>query len=397
MSKNRKTNIFEYNINEFQQKFEAQIIFAIENYWEENVAVKLCLINNFKSIRDEYFLKNTDFFSGQIRVERHKPVTVRLDSNFACAFLDNVFKNDNNSKFDLNLMTPLEIKVLNGFCEFLYKQIDEILINPKDISQTLHADNFYNLVFAVKLKDYPMSLLSVTVSSDRLNFDKIEHKISFYDEDFAFNNADVRIKIGQSKLTLEELNNLSVDDTILLEKSDISLMYLVSFEFEHPIRIDVPPQLITRIDNIEQNKADININEVKMNKNLWDDIQIELTAEFSKVKMTIGELKQITQGQVVDLGSIFGNEISLYIEDKKVAKGELLIINDKYAVKLNEVLNSNIKNANPQHDEKTPPKPQQANNKTTSNQVANSSQNPATNEQHAVVDEEEFDYSDFEN
>ena len=94
-----------------------------------------------------------------------------------------------------------------------------------------------------------------------------------------------------------------------------------------------------------------------MSKNLWDDIQIEINAEFEKVKMTIGELKQISQGQVVDLGSIFDNEISLFVEDRKVAKGELIIINDRYAVRLNEVL-SNATQAPPLAQTQTQAKPQ---------------------------------------
>jgi len=131
-----------------------------------------------------------------------------------------------------------------------------------------------------------------------------------------------------------------------------------------------------------------------MEKNLWDDIQIEISAEFDKVKMSIGELKQITQGQIVDLGSVFNNEISLYVEDKQVAKGDLLIINDRYAVRLNEILNSSnvsqtIKTQNNAQQSKqqeqtkpTPPPP------------------PAPKPQAKVKEEavdEEFDYSDFEN
>ena len=103
--------------------------------------------------------------------------------------------------------------------------------------------------------------------------------------------------------------------------------------------------------------------------------------------MTIGELKQITKGQIVELDSVFDNEISLYIEDKKVATGELIVINDKYAIKLEEVLNSNvIPQAAPEPVEvkKEPePKPQAP------------KEEPAKPAEEAVEDEE-FDYSDFE-
>ena len=76
------------------------------------------------------------------------------------------------------------------------------------------------------------------------------------------------------------------------------------------------------------------------NKSMWDDIQIEVSAEFKRVKMTLGELKQISKGLVIDLGPIMNNEISLLVENKTVAKGELVIINDKYGVKVTEVFAS---------------------------------------------------------
>ena len=132
------------------------------------------------------------------------------------------------------------------------------------------------------------------------------------------------------------------------------------------------------------------------------DIQIEINAEFEKVKMTIGELKQITQGQVVDLGSVFDNEISLFVEDKKVAKGELIIINDRYAVRLNEVLSSKapqseeIKEQSAQKPQNDPKPMPQSSQKTPPNPMPQKPQMKQPQQKAKVVEDEEFDYSDFE-
>ena len=148
-----------------------------------------------------------------------------------------------------------------------------------------------------------------------------------------------------------------------------------------PFSVKPNPALIMNVNN--ENEEEFNDNEVIMSKNLWDDIQIEINAEFEKVKMTIGELKQITQGQIVDLGSVFDNEISLYVEEKKVAKGELIIINDRYAVRLDEVLNDNAKPKVAQQQ----PQPQKA-------QAQPQAKKPQP--QAPQSEDEEFDYSDFE-
>jgi len=72
-------------------------------------------------------------------------------------------------------------------------------------------------------------------------------------------------------------------------------------------------------------------------KNMWDSIQIEVGAEFEKVKMSLGDLKQISEGLVMDIGSVYENKINLKVEEKIIANGELVIINDRYGVRINEV------------------------------------------------------------
>lgn len=74
--------------------------------------------------------------------------------------------------------------------------------------------------------------------------------------------------------------------------------------------------------------------------NIWDNITVEIGAEFETAKITLGELKQISQGLVVDIGSIYENRVELKVENKIVAKGELVIINDRYGVKIDEVITS---------------------------------------------------------
>jgi len=71
--------------------------------------------------------------------------------------------------------------------------------------------------------------------------------------------------------------------------------------------------------------------------NMWDSIQVDIGAEFEKVKLTLGELKQISEGLIVDIGSIYDNKIDLKVENKIVASGELVIINDRYGVQIKEV------------------------------------------------------------
>ena len=107
------------------------------------------------------------------------------------------------------------------------------------------------------------------------------------------------------------------------------------------------------------------------NTNLWDSIQVDMSAEFDKVKVTLGELKSIEEGLIVDLCSVYDNKVSLKVGGKLVAAGELVIINDRFGVRIQEVNSSD--NSSPQP--------------TTESVEAEPQNNQA---------EEDFDYSDFE-
>jgi flagellar motor switch protein FliN len=397
---------------------------VLESFWEKDVLVSLQAINTYRELRKEKLISNIDFFTSQIKVENHKPIFVRLSNEFVENTLEYTLEKTLSS-FKLSKLTPLEIKILNGFCEFLYKKLKEILIPINVVKLSEKSEKYVNLVFVVSLNEICTKIM-ISIPQDRIDLKTIKKSQNFNDDDFLTSGASVRLRAGSSRITLDELQNLAKDDIVVLESSELSKMILLSGEIENKFNIKINPSLIINLENDEEENEDYiqTYEEVEMSKNLWDDIQIEINAEFEKVKMTIGELKQISQGQIVDLGSIFDNEISLFVEDRKVAKGELIIINDRYAVRLNEVLN-NAKAATPiaQAKPQQPQQPQQAQPQKPNSGVAPaqkpqpyaqkpqpSTQNPQTSVKQGapnkpqaqpqarprVVEDEDFDYSDFE-
>ena len=420
---NPKTNIFnEIDLKNFTASIEDVVKEAIENYWElDNIKVKINALNNFRDFREEKTIFKINFFSGQIKVPNHRPIIFRLSEEFVDSILTKVLKRNTN-KFNLNFLTDLEVKILNNFCEFLYKKLNKILFPADKAKITEQSSKSINLVLLVSLFDDECSKVMLSIPKDRFKFKKIEKVLSFKDDNFLTSYSIVKIRAGSSKITLDELKNLSVDDIIFLENSNSKKLTLISGELVKKFSVKVDSSLIFNIesDEIEKKMQEQRVllnNEVTMEKNIWDDIQIEINAEFEKVKMTIGELKQITQGQIVDLGTVFDNEISLFVEDKIIAKGDLIIINDRYAVKLNKVYSpqttiqkSSVEKPIPKKQENplpqskleiktgTMPRP-------TSKLVPNQSQiqtkpiqkkHASTPETQGVQAEEDFDYSDFE-
>lgn len=401
---NKIQNIFhDKNLNVFTSQFCEALKSALELFWEQDAKITLQAVNDYREIRDEKLISNLDFFSSQIKVESHKPVIIRLSKEF----IENILKNSlgiNSSVFRLSAITPLEINILNGFCEFLYKRLKDVLISPQEAKLSEKSEKNINMVFVVAQKDDVVSKIMISIPQDRIKFEKLEKKQNFKEEDFLTSNASIRLCAGNTKITLDELQNLAQDDIVVLDNSELDKMTLISGDVKKKFNIKINPSLIVDINN-EEDDEDFNqtYEEVKMEKNVWDDIQIELNAEFEKVKMTIGELKQISQGQIIDLGSIFDNEISLFVEDRKVAKGELIIINDRYAVRLNEVLSTNTNKVAIEPKPQAQAKPQAQKPQAQAQPKAQTQPKPQPQQEKPqprprvqVGDDEEFDYSDFE-
>lgn len=401
---NKIQNIFhDKNLNVFTSQFCEALKSALELFWEQDAKITLQAVNDYREIRDEKLISNLDFFSSQIKVESHKPVIIRLSKEF----IENILKNSlgiNSSVFRLSAITPLEINILNGFCEFLYKRLKDVLISPQEAKLSEKSEKNINMVFVAAQKDDVVSKIMISIPQDRIKFEKLEKKQNFKEEDFLTSNASIRLCAGNTKITLDELQNLAQDDIVVLDNSELDKMTLISGDVKKKFNIKINPSLIVDINN-EEDDEDFNqtYEEVKMEKNVWDDIQIELNAEFEKVKMTIGELKQISQGQIIDLGSIFDNEISLFVEDRKVAKGELIIINDRYAVRLNEVLSTNTNKVAIEPKPQAQAKPQAQKPQAHAQPKAQAQPKPQPQQEKPqprprvqVGDDEEFDYSDFE-
>ena len=92
------------------------------------------------------------------------------------------------------------------------------------------------------------------------------------------------------------------------------------------------------IKNVKEDKSNTEMEDIEVStKDIWDNVQVDVCAKFPKVKMSLGELREMAEGVVMELDSVYGNEVVLEVENKNVAKGELVIVGYKYGVKITEI------------------------------------------------------------
>ncbi|PIJ46130.1 flagellar motor switch protein FliN [Tatumella sp. OPLPL6] len=72
--------------------------------------------------------------------------------------------------------------------------------------------------------------------------------------------------------------------------------------------------------------------------NLIMDIPIQLTVELGRTRMTIKELLRLTQGSIVPLEGLAGEPLDILINHYLIAQGEVVVVNDKYGVRITDII-----------------------------------------------------------
>ncbi len=88
----------------------------------------------------------------------------------------------------------------------------------------------------------------------------------------------------------------------------------------------------------EDNVRELNQGEHSQNLGMIMDIPLKLTAELGRTKIIVSELLNLGQGSVLELNKLAGEPMEIYVNDKLIAKGEAVVVNDKFGVRLTDVI-----------------------------------------------------------
>jgi flagellar motor switch protein FliN/FliY len=68
------------------------------------------------------------------------------------------------------------------------------------------------------------------------------------------------------------------------------------------------------------------------------DIPLTVTVELGRSKMLINDLLQLGQGSVVELTKMVGEPLEVLVNQKLVARGEVVVVNEKFGVRLTDII-----------------------------------------------------------
>lgn len=101
-----------------------------------------------------------------------------------------------------------------------------------------------------------------------------------------------------------------------------------------------PNEPRTEVSNVHFEELQKTRQEGKLNFNLdfIMDIPLTLTAELGRSKMLISELLQLGQGSVLELSKLAGEPMDIYVNQRLIARGEVVVVNEKFGVRLTDIV-----------------------------------------------------------
>ncbi len=332
------------------------------------------------------------YFVTKVRIDKLHDMFFRSSEKAVGIILDRALGKP-NSRFNLNKLTDLEAKIITSFNDYMFNSMSKFFTPaPPELKRS----NFDVIHLNFLIKDTETNQVAkfiITLPEELLNPDVVSSQEDKFDYgDFTSSIIDVAVKIGSTRLKLIDVKNIGLDDIVVLDNSNTDHMILKFKDYETDINLNPNLGLVMPVDN------DGGSEEMTENTNLWDSIEVEMEAQFDTVKITLGELKNIEEGLVVDLTSIYDNKVTLSVENKPIAKGELVIVNDRYGVKIDEVIANAPKNGTTEETALTSEEEQPMSDDFSdeSMEMDENQLQQGDNENEGNSEEDEFDYSDFE-
>tara|TARA_B100000768_G_scaffold36150_1_gene34811 strand:- start:1613 stop:1942 length:330 start_codon:yes stop_codon:yes gene_type:complete len=97
----------------------------------------------------------------------------------------------------------------------------------------------------------------------------------------------------------------------------------------------------TTIENAEDNGSGttaLDLSQSQINSDVLQNIPVTISVEVGRTSLKIRDLMRLTQGSVVELDRLAGEPLDLLVNNTLVAQGEVVLVNDRYGVRLTSVI-----------------------------------------------------------
>jgi flagellar motor switch protein FliN/FliY len=74
------------------------------------------------------------------------------------------------------------------------------------------------------------------------------------------------------------------------------------------------------------------------NMELLKDVDLTVKIELGRCRMLVEDVLRLGEGSVVELDKLAGDPVDVFVNERLVARGEVLVLNDNFCVRINEIV-----------------------------------------------------------
>ena len=89
-----------------------------------------------------------------------------------------------------------------------------------------------------------------------------------------------------------------------------------------------------------QESAGLQKNFHSTNIDLLMDVSMRVTVELGRTRMQLAQILELQHGSVVELDRLAGDPVDVFVNDCMVARGEVVVVDDKFGVRITEMVSS---------------------------------------------------------
>jgi flagellar motor switch protein FliN/FliY len=89
-----------------------------------------------------------------------------------------------------------------------------------------------------------------------------------------------------------------------------------------------------KLPNFQQVIQDAQVSSIE----LLRDVELNVKIELGRARMLVEDVLRLAEGSVVELDKLAGDPVDVFVNDRLVARGEVLVLNDNFCVRVNEIV-----------------------------------------------------------
>ncbi len=310
---------------------------CMQEFWGLMPGMRLFSISS----NPHYYWHMQDFYVAQKGLDEEGKRWAQLRiSEGLCQFLveTTLGQLPNAPMFSRSQIRNFEVFLLERYSRKLFQIVSPPLIKPPGRkAPPADKDQLMHLVWVLQGEPEQVTQLILTLPHACLRIpEKPQLPVwQVPDSTFLHAHAEVTAQLGTTGARLEDLQQLEPGDIIVFENSHADRWQLCDAASGAwlDVSVQVPPDR-RQPDLIMAQGANPMADETQTRPNIWDNLEVEVTATFNPIKLPLKQLKEMEQGLVVEVGDLMDNRVSIEVEGHPVAWGELLVLGDRYGVRI---------------------------------------------------------------